>query len=307
MNEMLVSEPMVFDSSIHDPAMAAEVMALLGATRPARIVDATLGTGGHALLLLREVAHARLLGLDRDSHALAVAAERLGEFGARVILRHRNFADLARVMEEAGFEAADAIVADLGMSSFALDDPARGMSFMREGPLDMRMDRERGLRAYDLINEESEEELARIIYELGEERGSRRIARAIAQARREAPVETTGQLREIIEYALGAYRRGGIHPATRTFQALRIAVNDEMGALRELLAQAPRMLAPGGRLAVIGYHSLEDRQVKHSFRELAASGGYRLLSRKAIRPQADEIRRNPRARSARLRCLERVP
>jgi 16S rRNA (cytosine1402-N4)-methyltransferase len=295
-------------ASIHQPVMAAEVQALLGEHRPLRIVDATLGTGGHAAIVLEAAPpSACLLGLDRDAQALELAAMRLRKFGDRVILRHANFSELARLVSEAGFSGIDAILADLGMSSFALNDPSRGFSFMREGPLDMRMDASSGLRAYDLINEETEADLARIIYEYGDERGSRRIARGIVEARRRRPIETTSELRALVERAIGNRRTGGAHPATRTFQALRIAVNGELESLQELLDQAPHCLAPGGRMAVIAYHSLEDRMVKTRLRDLAHQGGFTLLTRKAMRPQPAEIERNPRSRSARLRCLQRNP
>jgi 16S rRNA (cytosine1402-N4)-methyltransferase len=294
--------------TIHTSVMGAEVTALLCERRAMRIVDATLGTGGHALLLLEAApASACLLGLDRDAHALALASVRLADFGSRVILRHANFSAIAQAISEAGFLHVDALIADLGMSSFALDDPSRGFSFMREGPLDMRMDSGTKLRAYDLVNEETENELARIIYEYGEERGSRRIARAIVEARRRHPVETTAELRGLIERVIGHRRAGGVHPATRTFQALRIAVNDELGSLRALLEAGAQCLAPGGRMAVIAYHSLEDRIVKLRMRELAQQEDYSLVTRKAMRPSAHEVAHNPRARSARLRCLQRNP
>jgi 16S rRNA (cytosine1402-N4)-methyltransferase len=293
---------------IHQPVMGAEVMALLGEGRPLRMVDATLGTGGHAAMLLESApAGSCLLGLDRDAQALALAAVRLERFGARVILRHANFCAIAQMVHEAGFSGIDVLLADLGMSSFALDDPSRGFSFMREGPLDMRMDSGAKLRAYDLVNEETETDLARIIYEYGEERGSRRIARAIVGARRRHPIETTAELRALVERAIGHRRAGGVHPATRTFQALRIAVNEELESLRAFLEAGPQCLAPGGRVAVIAYHSLEDRLVKTRMRELAHQGDYSLLTRKAMRPAPPEIAQNPRARSARLRCLQRNP
>lgn len=295
-------------ATIHQPVMAAEVTALLSERRPLRIVDATLGTGGHAALLLDAApAGACLLGLDRDAQALGLAAIRLEQFGQHVILRHANFSAISQLVREAGFSGVDGLIADLGMSSFALDDPSRGFSFMREGPLDMRMDSGAGLRAYDLVNEETETDLARIIYEYGEERGSRRIARAIVEARRRRRIETTGELRALVERAIGHRRAGGVHPATRTFQALRIAVNDELGSLRGLLEQGPQCLAPGGRMVVIAYHSLEDRLVKVRMRELAAEGDYSLVTRKAMRPGPEETGRNPRSRSARLRCLQRNP
>ncbi len=293
------------DRRMHVPVMAVEVVELLSAPRPHVIVDATVGTGGHSEALLSRTIEANLLGLDRDANALAVAAERLKQFGARVKLVQGDFAEIGDAMREAGFEHADAILADLGMSSYALDDPARGFSFRHEGPLDMRMDQRGGLRAYDIVNEETEQEIARILHEYGEERASRRIARRIVEARRRRPIETTTELRALVERALGPRRRGGMHPATRTFQALRIAVNREMESLGAFLDRAPAMLAPGGRLAVIAYHSLEDRPVKEKFRELGRGGEFKLVTPKALKPSSREVAENPRARSARLRCVER--
>jgi 16S rRNA (cytosine1402-N4)-methyltransferase len=291
---------------IHEPAMVAEVTALLMECRPLRMVDATVATGGHALALLEAAPQAAcLLGLDRDAQALEVAASRLEPFGARAILRQADFADLAARADQAGFMEIDAMLADLGMSSFALEDPSRGFSFRHEGPLDMRMDQNQSLRASDIVNRESAEEIARIIYEYGEERGSRRIARAIVEARRRRPLATSAELRTIIERAIGGRRRSGVHPATRTFQALRIAVNHELESLEMLLERVPARLAPGGRMAVISYHSLEDRAVKNRFRALAAGDDFSLVTSKAMRPSGEEVARNPRARSARLRCLER--
>ncbi len=293
------------DSGGHVPVMVAEVVGLLSAPHPRTIVDATVGMGGHAGSLLAAVDGARLLGIDRDAEALAHARDRLAEFEGRVMLVQADFADLGTVMREAGFESADAILADLGMSSFALDDPARGFSFRLDGPLDMRMDRRGLVRAYDLVNEETEAELARILAEYGEERMARRVARTIVAERRRRPIATTGELRAVVERALGPRPRGGVHPATRTFQALRIAVNHELESLASFLRQAPGLLAPAGRLAVIAYHSLEDRPVKERFRELAREGGYENLTGKVVKPSAREMLQNPRARSARLRCLER--
>jgi 16S rRNA (cytosine1402-N4)-methyltransferase len=288
----------------HVPVMVEEVCGLLSAHGPLAFVDVTVGTGGHAAAIMRAT-HARMLGLDRDGAALELARERLGEFGDRVVLRRADFGEIADAMRLGGFAGADAILADLGMSSFALDDPQRGFSIRLDGPLDMRMDTGQAVRAYDLVNEESEEELARIIYTYGEERASRRIAKLIADARRRRPIETTGELRTLVERALGAHRRGGIHPATRTFQALRIAVNHEMESLAALLRDGPALLNPRGRMLVIAYHSLEDRPVKEKFRELVRVGGYTAIARKVIKPTAAETAGNPRARSARIRCLER--
>jgi 16S rRNA (cytosine1402-N4)-methyltransferase len=289
----------------HVAVMAEEVVGLVRASHPQVVLDATVGTGGHSEALL-EATDARLIGLDRDAGALRTAAERLARFGSRVTLHQTDFAGIGGMLDEGGTPAVGAIVADLGMSSFALDDPGRGFSFMLEGPLDMRMDQREALRAYDLVNEESEEELARIIYQYGEDRDSRRIARAIVAARRRAPLESTGELRAVIEAAVGGRRQGGVNPATRTFQALRIAVNHEMASLEQFLADAPGRLAAGGRLVMLAYHSLEDRPVKRRFRELGASGEFSLITRRAARPSEGEVARNRRARSARLRCLERT-
>ena len=278
----------------HVPVMVEEVCGLLSAHGPLAFVDVTVGTGGHAAAMLRATS-ARMLGIDRDAAALAVARERLMEFGDRVTLQRADFGELAAVMKGSGVHGADALLADLGMSSYALDDPERGFSFRLDGPLDMRMDNRQALRAYDLVNEESAEELARIIYEYGEERASRRIAKLVVEARRRHPIETTAELRAIVERALGARRRRGAHPATRTFQALRIAVNREMESLAALLREAPAMLNPGGRMLVISYHSLEDRPVKERFRELVRGRGYAAIARKVISPP----RRKPRATRAR--------
>lgn len=288
----------------HVPVMVEEVCGLLSAHGPLAFVDVTVGTGGHAAAMLHAT-KARMLGLDRDADALEVARQRLAKFGDRVVLERADFGEIAAVMRAHHVEGADAILADLGMSSFALDDPERGFSFRLDGPLDMRMDTRQTLRARDIVNEESEAELARIIYTYGEERGSRRVARMIVEARRRNTIETTAELRAVVERALGAHRRGGVNPATRTFQALRIAVNHEMDSLAALLRDGPAMLNPGGRMAVISYHSLEDRPVKERFRGLADSGDYALVTRKVIKPASSETSHNPRARSARIRCIER--
>ena len=289
----------------HVAVMVDEVTALVRAPNPLVIVDATVGMGGHAAALL-EATDAHLLGLDRDAAALEAAAANLARFGDRVTLRQADFRAFDAILDECGIPCVGAVLADLGMSSLALDDPARGFSFRLDGPLDMRMDRREPVSAYDIVNEESEEELTRILREYGEERGARRIARAIVAARRRRRLETTGELRALIEGVAGRARVGGINPATRAFQALRIAVNHELESLAALLDRAPHRLAAAGRIAIIAYHSLEDRPVKHRFRELVHGGGFAAVTRKALRPSAEEIARNPRARSARLRCIERV-
>jgi 16S rRNA (cytosine1402-N4)-methyltransferase len=289
----------------HVAVMGDEVGRLVRACKPILIVDATVGTGGHAERMLEETG-AHLLGIDRDEAALRVAAERLGRFGARVTLHQADFRDLGLVLDQAGSPTASAIVADLGMSSFALDDPERGFSFGADGPLDMRMDRRQKLRAYDIVNEESEEELARILRDLGEEHAARQIARAIVSSRRRHLLQTTGELASVVAGAVGGRRFGAINPATRTFQALRIAVNGELESLAELLEKGPMRLAPGGRMVMLAYQSLEDRPVKQRFRELTKTGEFIAISRKAMRPGAEELTNNRRARSARLRCIERI-
>ncbi|MBF6567753.1 MAG: 16S rRNA (cytosine(1402)-N(4))-methyltransferase RsmH [Candidatus Binataceae bacterium] len=292
---------------LHEPAMVAEVSELLLAHRPATIVDLTVGAGGHAEALLGRSHCDRLIGIDRDTQAIAAAAERLAGFGDRVILRQSNFDELDSVLDDLGIAQVDAILADLGMSSLALDDPARGFSFQLEGPLDMRMDRRESLSAADLVDQESEDGLTQIIREYGEERHARRVARAIVAARRGRKIETTYQLRSIIERALGSRRIGGVNPATRTFQALRIAVNHELESLATILDRGPARLAPAGRMAVLAYHSLEDRAVKVKFRTLAHRDGigFLAITHKPMRPANAEVARNPRSRSARLRCIER--
>jgi 16S rRNA (cytosine1402-N4)-methyltransferase len=308
------------DRREHVPVMAAEVVELLSAPGTTIVVDSTLGTGGHAAAMLVACPDAKLLGIDQDAAAIGHAREVLAKFDGRVSFAQRNFAEISLTMREAGLAGADAILADLGMSSFALDDPSRGFSFRLDGPLDMRMDQRAAISAYDLVNEEPEAELARIFREYGEERMPGRIARTIVEARRKRRIETTGELRALIERAIGPHRRGGVHPATRTFQALRIAVNHELESLEKFLRDAPAMLAPGGRLVVIAYHSLEDRAVKERFRDLGRrhfnrqsdaesdrDSDFNNLTTKVIKPTQREIVENPRARSARLRCLERRP
>src|SRR5579875_177454 len=293
--------------AVHEPVMAAEVVSLLSACRPLRIVDATVGTGGHAAALLKAApAAACLLGIDRDESALEVAARTLARFEGRVSFYHGDFADLDEALEVCGFSEIDALIVDLGMSSFALDDPSRGFSFRHDGPLDMRMDRRSSTTAAHLVNRLSEAELARIIWAYGQEPAARKIARAIVNARRHGEITTTLRLREVVEAAVGRHPHARIHPVTRTFQALRIAVNSELESLTWLLDKAPQRLSVGGRMVVLAYHSLEDRPVKTTFAQLVASKRFGFPAGRLLRPSAAEIAHNPRARSARLRCLERV-
>jgi len=295
----------------HTPVLLAEVLAGLRPQSGGRYVDGTVGGGGHAAAILEASAPAGLLlGIDADPDALAAAGVRLASFGARATLLHGNVRDLAQLADQAGFTTITGLLLDLGVSSHQLDTPARGFSFLTDAPLDMRLDPTSGETAADLVNQTPEDELADLIYRYGEERGSRKIARLIVEARRRQPISTTGQLATIIARALGG-RHGKINPATRTFQALRIAVNRELESLEMALAQAVELLAPGGRLAVIAFHSLEDRIVKQFFRAESGYGGaegptrLRIITKKPIIAEAQELRDNPRARSAKLRIAEK--
>ncbi|MEW5718166.1 MAG: 16S rRNA (cytosine(1402)-N(4))-methyltransferase RsmH [Chloroflexota bacterium] len=264
-----------------------------------RYIDATLGAGGHATGILDASAPTgRLLGLDADPAALAVASENLARYGERVLLVHSNFENLNAIAAAHGFAPADGIVLDLGLSSMQLSDAARGFSFLTDGALDMRFSPDEKTTAAELVNSLDEKELADLIFEYGEERASRRIARAIVYAR---PIRTARQLAEVIERALG--RRGRIHPATRTFQALRIAVNRELKVLDHVLPQVIETLKPGGRVAIIAFHSLEDRRVKNFFRD---AEHLRVLTKHPIQPTDAEIAANSRSRSAKLRVAEKT-
>ncbi|MCO5171070.1 MAG: 16S rRNA (cytosine(1402)-N(4))-methyltransferase RsmH [Planctomycetes bacterium] len=295
----------------HQPVLAAEVLDLLGpplrAAPGAWLFDGTLGAGGHAALLLEACPEARLFGCDRDPDALELARARLAPFGDRATLVRATYADGVALARERGLPPLGAALLDLGVSSMQLDRPERGFSFSRPGPLDMRMDPGAPLTARALVNELPEGELADVIYQLGEERLSRRIARAIVAARRQAPLETTEALAEVVRRAVPRPRgRERIHPATRTFQALRLAVNDELGQLERALPALWDLLAPGGRLAVISFHSLEDRPVKTFARARKQDGTGRPLTKKPLRPTDAECDRNPRARSAKMRVVERL-
>jgi len=286
----------------HVPVLVRETLELLAVRQGGLWVDGTVGTGGHAEELLRASApDGRLLGLDKDRETLERARERLAPFSGRVRLEQSDFREIE---ERLGGEPADGILLDLGISSVQLDSPERGFSFQVEGPLDMRMDRSGRETAADLVNRMRERDLADLIHEYGEEPASRRIARAIVRARDEEPIRTTTRLAEIVRRAAPRSRRPGLHPATRTFQALRIRVNRELDALAPALERAASCLRPGGRLAVIAFHSLEDRAAKEAFRSLAARG-FRILTRKPVRPGENEVGQNPRARSARLRAVAR--
>jgi len=287
--------------ALHEPVLLAETLELL-AVRPGGFwVDGTVGAGGHAAeILTRSAPDGRLLASDRDAEALAAAAQTLAPFAARARLLQADYRELPALIEE----PPDGILLDLGVSSLQLDRAERGFSLKSDGPLDMRMDRRGGITAADVVNRLPEAELADLIYRYGEERASRRIARRIVETRRRSPFRSTLELAEVVRSAARRPRGRGIDAATLTFQALRIHVNRELEGLGDVLASLARRLAPRGRLAVIAFHSLEDREVKQAFRSLAAAG-FRLLTRKPVRPGEDEVRRNARSRSARLRAIER--
>jgi 16S rRNA (cytosine1402-N4)-methyltransferase len=281
--------------------MPAEVLQLLAPVPGETFVDATVGAGGHARLLAERLGPAdRLIGLDQDATMLEGARSRLE--GLLVTLVHANFDRLREVLDELGVSAVDGVFADLGVCSDQLDQADRGFSFQQPGPLDMRLDPTGGEPASVLLRRLNERDLADLIYQYGEERFSRRIARRIVEVRRRTPLETTEQLADLIRRCVPRGRPGGIDPATRTFQALRIAVNDELGALDRLLAALPACVKPGGRVAILSFHSLEDRRVKQAFRDRQH---WDVLTPKPVQAGDEEIRNNPRARSAKLRAASR--
>ncbi|MBI3493733.1 MAG: 16S rRNA (cytosine(1402)-N(4))-methyltransferase RsmH [Acidobacteria bacterium] len=290
----------------HIPVMTAEVLQHLRPERGGLFVDCTVGLGGHSRALI-EAGATRVIGLDRDRDALARARETLAPWSDRVELVHADYRALDDVLDGRHIASIDGALADLGVSSLQFDAPGRGFSFQRDEPLDMRMNRDAGETAADLVARSTERELADAIFQYGEERFSRRIARALVEARREAPVDTTGRLAAIVRRAIP--RRGPmrIDPATRTFQALRVWVNRELEGLDRFLEAAVRRLRAGARLVVITFHSLEDRIVKHTLRALEhGEGAVKVLTRKPLVPSDAEVQRNPRARSAKLRAAEKV-
>jgi 16S rRNA (cytosine1402-N4)-methyltransferase len=291
---------------VHEPVLVAETVSLLDPARAGLFVDCTVGLGGHSRALL-EAGAGQILGLDRDPDALRLAAEALQAFGDRVELVHADYRDLDQVLDARGIARISGALADLGVSSMQLGADGRGFSFQRDEPLDMRMDRTTGATAAEMLRDVEEEDLANLIFQFGEERYSRRIARAIVRARDAAPVTTTTQLAQIVRRSMPLRGHQRIDPATRTFQALRIWVNRELEGLDAFLASAARRLMTGARLAVIAFHSLEDRIVKHTFRALAhGEAAVRILTKRPIEAGDDEVARNPRARSAKLRAIERL-
>lgn len=306
----------------HQPVLLEECLAALDIKPGGIYLDGTLGRGGHSLAILRRMDTGRLIGIDRDRTAIEEAGERLAAFGERVRLVHGNFRDLGDILRDLGAGGLDGMLFDLGVSSPQLDEPRRGFSYMHDAPLDMRMDAAAALDAKQVVNQWSYEELRRVLYEYGEERYAPQIARAIVRRREERCVETTGELVEIIRSAMPAQAlREKQHPAKRSFQAIRIAVNDELTAAQRVIDQAVPRLAKGGRLCVITFHSLEDRIVKNGFGTFAKgctcppdfpvcvcgkTPRVKLVGRRPITAGEEELKENPRARSAKLRLAERL-
>ena len=314
--------PVNIDENIHKSVLLAETVQVLKPQGGEIFVDATLGLGGHAEKILADYAETTVLGIDQDAEAIAIARRRLEKFGDRIKVFHRNFSDVKNVLNDAKIEKVNGVIADLGVSSLQFDSAERGFSFRFDAPLDMRMNaQDDTLTAADLLATLSEFEIARIIYEYGEERKSRRIASRIVWKREQGePIETTGQLAETVEKAIGRGKNDKTHPATKTFQALRIAVNGELEILEQFVRDSVDVLKTGGRLAVITFHSLEDRIVKQAFQKLAgkcfcpprlpncacgATKRIEILTKKPIVSNEAELKENPRARSAKLRaCIK---
>ena len=287
----------------HVPVLPIEVMKWLDPQPGQTVVDATVGIGGHSALLWERIQpDGTLIALDQDPAMLAIAKERLPD--PRILWIHRNFEDLPMVLDELKMPTVDVILADLGFCSNQLSDPERGLSFQTDGPLDMRLDTTRGEPVSALIRRFTEKELADVFWQYGEERFSRRVAKVIVETRRHTPIVTTGQLADLVRRCVPRSKGHGIDPATRVFQALRIEVNDELGALERFIEVAPHCLKPAGKLAVISFHSLEDRIVKQAFRKRPEL--VKELTRKPVQASEDEMRSNSRARSAKLRVAEKI-
>jgi 16S rRNA (cytosine1402-N4)-methyltransferase len=287
----------------HTPVMLDEVLEWLDVKPEGTYIDATLGGGGHSAAIAERLRSGKLISLDRDAQALQLAAERLTRFGTTVTLVRSSFSRIAEVVHELGIPGVDGVLADLGVSSMQLDQAGRGFSFREAGPLDMRMDAEGELTADEIVNRWSEKEIADTLYQGAEEHDSRRIARMIVRAR---PIRDTAHLATVVAGARKQWGRQRLHPATKTFLALRIAVNREMEALGQFLSRTPATMNRGGRWVVMSYHSGEDRLVKHAFQEGERLGTLKVLTKHVIQPGEIEVAANPRSRSAKLRCAERV-
>jgi len=296
------------ETKFHVPVMPQEVVKYLEPAPGKIIVDATTGTGGHSEIIAGRIyPGGRLICIDRDEASLAIAKSRLSAYRDSVAFVHSNFIDIDSALSGLGVDKIDAIVFDLGMSSFQLDDSSRGLSFQKEGPLDMRFDKSAYISAYDLVNNLNEDELSQVLWTFGQERWHNRIAHLVVESRHQQPITTTRQLRDIVVRAIPArFRHFRIHPATRTFQAIRIAVNRELEAVEAGLNKTVGLLKEGGRICVISFHSLEDRIVKFRFKEFAQQNKIRIITPKPLVPSQEEIRANPASRSAKLRVAQRI-
>jgi 16S rRNA (cytosine1402-N4)-methyltransferase len=290
-------------SVLHTPVLAAEVIAWLRIRPEGTYVDATAGTGGHAIEIAQRLTTGRLIGIDRDPQALEIARERLKPYAEKVVLVHAEFSKIGEVAGSLNLPPLDGVIADLGISSLELDSPERGFSFRWAAPLDMRMNPDTPLTADEIVNRWSEREIADLLYQKAEERDSRRIAKAIVRSR---PIRDTEHLATVVAGVRKARGRQKLQPATKTFLALRNAVNREEEELEQFLSRTPATLSSGGRWIVLSYHSLEDRPVKHAFQRLAREGRFRVLTRKVIQPSEEEVKSNPRSRSAKMRVAEKI-
>jgi len=292
----------------HIPVMCREAVKYLNLRPGLTIVDATIGTAGHAMKMLEKITPGgRLIGIDRDADSLLIAGARLKEFNQKVDLVHADFRSIDKILLGLNLKKIDGILFDLGASSYQLDSQERGFSFRYDAPLDMRMDKTSYILAYDLVNNLTEKEISDILWSFGQERWHNRIAKYLVRERTRQPISTTNQLKEIVLRAMPyKFSHQRIHPATRTFQALRIAVNRELEALSEALEHIPEFLKKGAAVCVLSFHSLEDRIVKHNFRENAQRGIYRLITKKPLVPADEEIKENPRSRSAKMRAAVRI-
>ena len=290
-------------SVLHTPVLVEEVIEWLRIRPEGTYVDATVGTGGHSIEIARRLSTGRLLAIDRDPRAVEIARERLRPYEQKVVLVHAEFSKIGDLVRDLKLPPPAGVVADLGISSLEVDTPERGFSFRWAGPLDMRMNPDTPLTAADIVNYWPEKQLADLLYQKAEERNSRRIARAIVRAR---PIRDTEHLATVVAVGRKARQGQKLHPATKTFLALRTAVNREEEELEQFLSRSPATISSGGRLVVLSYHSIEDRLVKHAFQRLAREGSLQLLTKKVIGPSDEEIKRNPRARSAKMRVAEKI-
>ena len=296
------------EKKLHTSVMLREALEYLNLSSGKIIIDATTGTGGHSLQIAERIAKkGRLICIDRDQESLVVAQERLSQFKDACEFVYGNFIDMENMLKKLNIKKVDGILFDLGASSVQLDDPQRGFSFQAEGPLDMRLDRNSYISAYDLVNNLTQEEISALLWSFGQERWHNRIARLLVQEREKNPIATTSQLSNIVVKAIPyRYKHGRVHAATRTFQAVRIAVNRELEALETVIKKAIQLLNTGARICVISFHSLEDRIVKLSFRQAALNGEIKIITPKPLTPKESEIKENPSSRSAKLRVAEKI-